>query len=151
MIIFYRPTHASLNEKIFENTQVLGHSGTCALGHSSTWALEAINLRDSLHTSNCKQKDITSRRYCKQKKKDIGNKKILETTDLKYLRIDLAHLSIWRGGIGILYKVTQLKSLKIKCTQKLVNLTYALRKDFMLYRSNLILNSNQSLAFFRQK
>ena len=79
MIIFYRPTRASLNEKIFENTQVLGHSGTCALGHSSTWALEAINLRDSLHTSNCKQKDITSRRYCKQKKKkycqqkDIGN------------------------------------------------------------------------------
>ena len=71
MIIFYRPTHASLNEKIFENTQVLGHSGTCALGHSSTWTLEALNLRDSLHTSNCKQKDITSRRYCKQK--DIGN------------------------------------------------------------------------------
>ena len=47
----------------------------------------------------------------------------------------------------------QLSFLKLKWIQRLLNLTNALWKDLMLYRLNidLILNSNQVLAIFRQK
>ena len=55
----------------------------------------------------------------------------------------------WRGGLGISHKDTQLNSLKIKWIQRLLNLTNALWKDLILYRLNLILNSNQSLTLFR--
>ena len=48
-------------------------------------------------------------------------------------------------------KDTQLNSLRIKWIQSLLNPTNALWKDLMLYRLNLILNSNQCLALFRQK
>ena len=63
----------------------------------------------------------------------------------------LGQLSILRVGLGILDIVAQLKSLKIKWIQRLLNLTNALWKDLMLYRLNLILNSNQGLALFKQK
>ena len=62
----------------------------------------------------------------------------------------LAQLPIWKGGLGILDIDTQLNSLKIKWTQRLLDPTNALWKDLMLYRLNLILNSNQGLALFRQ-
>ena len=63
----------------------------------------------------------------------------------------LAQFFIWRGGLGILDMDTQLNSLKIKCIQTLLNSTIAVWKDLMLYWLNLILNSNQGLALFRQK
>ena len=63
----------------------------------------------------------------------------------------LAQLSIWRGGLGILDIDTQLNSLKINWIQMLLNHTNALWKDLMLYRLNLILKSNQGLVSFRQK
>ena len=62
----------------------------------------------------------------------------------------LAQLPIWKGGLGISDIDTQLNSLKIKEIQRLFNPTNALWKDLMLYRLNLILNSNQGLALFRQ-
>ena len=64
---------------------------------------------------------------------------------------DLAQLSIWRGRLDILEIGTHWKSLKIKWIQRLLNPTNALRRDLVLYRLNLILNSSQSLALFRQK
>ena len=63
----------------------------------------------------------------------------------------LAQLSIWRGGLDIVYIYTQLKSLKIIWVQSLLNPINALWKDFMFDRLNSILNSNQGLALFRQK
>ena len=57
----------------------------------------------------------------------------------------LGQLSILKGGLGILDIDAPLKS------QRLLNLNNALWKDLMLYRLNLILNSNQGLALFRQK
>ena len=63
----------------------------------------------------------------------------------------LAQPSIWRGGLDILDIDTQLKSLKIKWIRKLLNPTNILCKDLMLYLWNLILNSSQDLAPFRQK
>ena len=48
-------------------------------------------------------------------------------------------------------KDTQLNSLRIKWIQSLLNPTNALWKDLMLYRLNLILDSNQCLALFKQK
>ena len=63
----------------------------------------------------------------------------------------LAQLSIWRRGLTIFDIATQLNSLKIKWTQRLLNPTNALWKDLMLYRLNLILSSNQGLALLRQK
>ena len=62
----------------------------------------------------------------------------------------LAQLPISKGGLGILDIDTQLNSLNIKWIQKLLVPTNALWKDLMLYRLNLILNSNQGLALFRQ-
>ena len=48
----------------------------------------------------------------------------------------LIKLSIWRGGLGIFDIETQLNYIiKIKCIQRLLNLTNALWKDIMLYRS----------------
>ena len=64
---------------------------------------------------------------------------------------DLAQLFIWRGRLDILEIGTHWKSLKIKWIQRLLNPTNALRRDLILYRLNLILNSSQSLALFRQK
>ena len=63
----------------------------------------------------------------------------------------LAQLSIWKGRIGFLDIDTKLNSLKIKWIQRLLNTTNALSKDLMLYPLNLILDSNQGLALFRQK
>ena len=63
----------------------------------------------------------------------------------------VAQLSIWRGGLGILDKDTQLNSLKRKWIQRLLNPTNALWKELMLYRLNLILNSKRGLVLFRQK
>ena len=60
----------------------------------------------------------------------------------------LAHLSIWRGGQGMLDIDTQLNILKKMDLQVIKS---NLWKDLMLYRLNLILNSNQGPAFFRQK
>ena len=62
----------------------------------------------------------------------------------------LIQLPIWKGGLGILDIDTQLNSLKIKWIQRLLHPATALWKDLMLYRLNLILNSNQRLALFRQ-
>ena len=62
----------------------------------------------------------------------------------------LIQLPIWKGGLGILDIDNQLNSLKIKWIQRLFHPTSALWKDLMLYRLNLILNSNQGLALFRQ-
>ena len=58
-----------------------------------------------------------------------------------------------RHSLDILDIDIQLNSLKIKLIQKLLNPTNALWKDLMLYWLNidLILNSNQGLALFRQK
>ena len=58
-----------------------------------------------------------------------------------------------RHSLDILDIDPQLNSLKIKLIQKLLNPTNALWKDLMMYWLNidLILNSNQSLALFRQK
>ena len=61
-----------------------------------------------------------------------------------------AQLPIWKDGLGILDIDTQLNSLKIKWIQRLFNPTNALWKDLMLYRLNLILNSNQGSALFRE-
>ena len=54
----------------------------------------------------------------------------------------LAQLSIWRR---LSFKLSK------KWIQRLLNPTNGLCKDLMLYRLNLILNSNQWLALFRQK
>ena len=62
----------------------------------------------------------------------------------------LIQLPIWKGGLGILEIDTQLNSLKIKWSQRLLHPATALWKDLILYRLNLILNSNQGLASFRQ-
>ena len=62
----------------------------------------------------------------------------------------LVQLPIERGELGILDIDTQLNSLKIKCVQSLFHPTNALWKDLMLYRLNLILNTNLGLALFRQ-
>ena len=62
----------------------------------------------------------------------------------------LTQLPTWKGGLGILDIDTQLNSLKIKWIQRLLHPTNALWKDLMLYHLNLILNSNQGLALFRQ-
>ena len=58
-----------------------------------------------------------------------------------------------RHSLDILDIGTQLNFLKIKLIQKLLNPTHALWKDLMLYSLNidLILNSSQGLAIFRQK
>ena len=58
-----------------------------------------------------------------------------------------------RHSLDILDIDTQLNSPKIKLIQKLLNPTNALWKDLMLYSLNidLILNSSQGLAIFRQK
>ena len=58
-----------------------------------------------------------------------------------------------RHSLDILDIDTQLNFLKIKWIQMLLNPTNKLWKDLMLYRLNidLILNSNQDLALFRQK
>ena len=61
----------------------------------------------------------------------------------------VAQLSIWRGGLGILDKDTQLNSLKRKWIQRLLNPTNALWKNLMLYKLILILSYNQELALFR--
>ena len=63
----------------------------------------------------------------------------------------LGREKIWRGGLSILDISTQSKSLKIKWIQALLNPTNTLWKDFLLYRLNLILNTNQGLPLFRQK
>ena len=55
------------------------------------------------------------------------------------------------GGLGILDIDKQLNYIKIKWIQSLLNLTDALWKDLMLYQLKFILNSDQSLALFRQK
>ena len=71
-------------------------------------------------------------------------------TDKKIIhKRHLAQLSIWKGGLDILDIDTEINFLKAKCTQKL-NSTNAFWKDLILYRSNLILNSNQGLVLFRQ-
>ena len=63
----------------------------------------------------------------------------------------LVQLPIWKGGLGGIVDIdTQLNYLKIKWIQRLFHPTNALWKDLMLYRLNLILNSNQGLALFRQ-
>ena len=55
----------------------------------------------------------------------------------------LAHLTIWKCGLGMLDIDTQLNSLKINWIQRLLNPTNVLWKDLILYQLNLILNSNQ--------
>ena len=55
------------------------------------------------------------------------------------------------SGVGILDIEMQLKPLKIKWIQRLLNPTYAPWKNLILYQLNLILNYNQGLALFRQK
>ena len=62
----------------------------------------------------------------------------------------LVQLPISKGGLGILDIDTQLNSLKIKWTQRLLNSNSALWKNLMLYRLSLNLKSNQGLALFRQ-
>ena len=73
------------------------------------------------------------------------------TTKKKKKRLPrhLAQLSIWKSGLGMRDIDPQLKSLKIEWIQSLLYPTTALWKDHMLYRMNLILNSNQGLALFR--
>ena len=62
----------------------------------------------------------------------------------------IAQLPIWKGRLGILNIDTQQNSLKIKWIQRLLNPTNAVWKDLILHRLNLILDSNQGLALFRQ-
>ena len=52
--------------------------------------------------------------------------------------------------LGILDIEIQLKSLKIKWIQRLLSPAYAIWKNLMLYKLNLI-RINQGLALFRQK
>ena len=63
----------------------------------------------------------------------------------------LAQLSILTIGLDILDIETQLKSLKIKCIQRLLNPNNALSINLMLCQLNLILNHKQGLSLFRQK
>ena len=65
-------------------------------------------------------------------------------------RRHLAQLYIWKGGPRILDMDTQLNSLRIKWIQNLFNPTNVLWKVLILYRLNLILNSNQALTLLRQ-
>ena len=82
-----------------------------------------------------------------------GEKKIYSTIkkSQKIVNMIVAQLSIWRGGLGILDKDTQLNSLKRKWIQRSLNSTNALRKELTLYRLNLILDSKQGIGLFRQK
>ena len=61
----------------------------------------------------------------------------------------LAQLSISTGGLGILDINTLLNFLKIIQSDSKVVKSH-LWKDLMLYRLNLILNSNQGLTLFSQ-
>ena len=76
----------------------------------------------------------------------------LEQQNIRPLR-HIAQLLVWKGGLGILDIDTQKKKnyLKITWIQRWLNLTNALWKNLKLYQLNLILNSNQGLALFRQK
>ena len=69
----------------------------------------------------------------------------------KILSPCLVQLSIWSGGLDILDIDTNLISRKIKWIQRLLNPTNTLWKFLVLFRLNLILNSNQDLALFRLK
>ena len=62
----------------------------------------------------------------------------------------ITQLSIWSGGLGIIDMSTQSNSRKIIWIERLLNSTTALWKNLMLYRLNLILNSNLGLPLFRQ-
>ena len=76
---------------------------------------------------------------------------LLDQEKIRPLR-NLAQLSIWINGLGILVIETQLNSLKIKWIQRLLNLTNALWKNVMVdHQLNLILNYNKGLALLRQK
>ena len=55
------------------------------------------------------------------------------------------------SGVGILDIEMQLKPLKIKWIQRLLNPTYAPWKNLILYQLNLILNYNQGLDCFLDK
>ena len=102
---------------------------------------------------------LLSKRWCKSQihtiSKYIKNeiKKYIFPREWKKTRppMHLHQPSVWRGAADILDIDTKLIFLKIKWIQRLLNPTNALWKDLMLYGLNLILNSNQSLALFRQK
>ena len=64
---------------------------------------------------------------------------------------NLAQLSIWISGPGVLDIDTLFNPLKTKWIQRFLNPTNALWKNLMLYQYNLILIYNQGLALFRQK
>ena len=59
--------------------------------------------------------------------------------------------TILRAVLCILDIEIELSFLKGKFIQGLLNPTNALWKDFMRYRLNVIINSNQGFALFRQK
>ena len=61
----------------------------------------------------------------------------------------VGQLSILRGGLGILDISTQLNSIK-KMDSKVTKSHQCSLKDLLPYRLNLILNTNQGLALFRQ-
>ena len=85
---------------------------------------------------------------------NIAKKNIRFLLDQEKIRPprNLAQLSIWINGLGILVIETQLNSLKIKWIQRLLNPTNALWKNVMVYHQlNLILNYNKGLALLRQK
>ena len=60
-------------------------------------------------------------------------------------------LSIQRSGVSILHMNTQLNPLKIlENPERLINDPNALWKDLVPYQLNLILNSSQGVASFKQ-
>ena len=63
---------------------------------------------------------------------------------------NFTQISIWRGRLYMLDINTPLNSLKTKWIQRLLNTTNALWKYLMLYRLNLLLNSNQDLAHIKK-
>ena len=78
-------------------------------------------------------------KYIKRKWKEHT---ISSRTEKIRLPKHLVKLPISRGGLGISDIDTQLNSLKLKWIQRLLNPTSVLWKVLMLYRLNLILNSN---------
>ena len=98
-----------------------------------------------VHGSNIYYSKVYQKRKFKEYTISSGTEKN------KTSQAHVPYLSISRGGLGILFIDTQLNSLKAKWVQRLLNLTNALWKGLMVYRLNIILNSNQDLALFRQR
>ena len=93
---------------------------------------------------NCKLNSLIQTLVCRS---NIYYSKIYQ----EKIEKTIAQLSIWKCGLGILDKDTQLNSLELLWISRLLNPTNALWKGLMLYWLNLRNNYNQGLCLFRQK